>query len=158
VVHLEEIQDQVELALMREGHHAVARAYVLYREEQARKRAEARSAPAPRLRVRGTDGELRALDEAALRAAIAEACAGLPTTSAETLAGEVLRNLYDGVTEDEIATAGTMAARSLIETEPDYAKVAARLLLVSIRREALTFVLGGGAVGRSYAEYFPAAV
>ena len=157
VVHLEEIQDQVELALMREGHHAVARAYVLYREEQARKRADAQAAPTPRVRVRGPDGELRALDETTLRAGIAAACAGLLSTRPEELAEEVLRNLYDGVTEDEIATAETMAARSLIETEPEYGKVAARLLLRSIEREAVGFVLGDAAQ-LSYASFLPAAV
>ena len=38
--HIEDIQDQVELALMRYGQHKIARAYVLYREERAKKRAE----------------------------------------------------------------------------------------------------------------------
>ena len=37
--HIEDIQDQVELALMRSGEHDVARAYVLYREERAKARA-----------------------------------------------------------------------------------------------------------------------
>src|SRR5215210_1378723 len=40
--HIEDIQDQVELALMRAGEHNVARAYVLYREERARERAKQR--------------------------------------------------------------------------------------------------------------------
>src|SRR5688572_1674922 len=40
--HIEDIQDQVELALMRAGEHNVARAYVLYREERTRERAKQR--------------------------------------------------------------------------------------------------------------------
>ena len=38
-IHIEEIQDQVELALMRGGEHEVARAYVLYREKRSQERA-----------------------------------------------------------------------------------------------------------------------
>ena len=48
--HIEDIQDQVELALMRSEHHKVARAYVLYRDERTRQRAEQearRSRPDP---------------------------------------------------------------------------------------------------------------
>lgn len=36
--HIEDIQDQVELALMRSGEQDVARAYVLYREDRTRER------------------------------------------------------------------------------------------------------------------------
>ncbi|RKK02277.1 ATP cone domain-containing protein, partial [Teichococcus wenyumeiae] len=64
-LHIEDIQDQVELALMRNGHHKVARAYVLYREDRKRERAAAAQVPAaPVLHVRGADGTLRPLDEA----------------------------------------------------------------------------------------------
>src|SRR5262252_9145069 len=45
--HIEDIQDQVELALMRSGEHDVARAYVLYREERARARAQQKAAVQP---------------------------------------------------------------------------------------------------------------
>ena len=38
MIHIEDIQDQVELALMRDEHHKVARAYVLYREQRAASR------------------------------------------------------------------------------------------------------------------------
>jgi ribonucleoside-diphosphate reductase alpha chain len=37
-ISIEDVQDQVELALMRSGEHKVARAYVLYREERAQQR------------------------------------------------------------------------------------------------------------------------
>ena len=40
--HIEDIQDQVELALMRAGEHNVARAYVLYREDRSRERTRLR--------------------------------------------------------------------------------------------------------------------
>ncbi|MBS7697134.1 MULTISPECIES: ribonucleoside-diphosphate reductase subunit alpha [unclassified Chelatococcus] len=145
--HIEDVQDQVELALMRSEHHKVARAYVLYREERARERARAAGeakavTPEPRLRMKGADGELVPLDEACLAAIIAEACAGLEGVAPEAILAEARRNLYDGISRDELALAPILAARTLVETEPDYAKVSARLLNDKLRREALSFVFG----------------
>src|ERR1700758_2120613 len=74
----------------------------------------------------------------------------------------VRRNLYDGILEHEVGLAQTMAARSLVELEPNYAFVSARLLLNILRDEALSFVLPESvpkarqAVVIDYAEYFPA--
>lgn len=143
--HIEDVQDQVELALMRSEHHKVARAYVLYREERAKDRAQASAAtktaaPAPQLRMKTTDGSLIALDAVRLGTLIKEACAGLDDVSADAVLTEAHRNLYDGISLDELALAPILAARTLIETEPNYAKVSARLLLDKLRREALTFV------------------
>ncbi len=39
-IHIEEIQDQVELALMRTGEQKVARSYVIYREQRAEARKQ----------------------------------------------------------------------------------------------------------------------
>jgi ribonucleoside-diphosphate reductase alpha chain len=166
--HIEDIQDQVELALMRGEHHKVARAYVLYREERARARAEAEAKPtavkAPALRMKTADGALVALDEVRLAAVIGEACTGLDGVSAEAVLTEAHRNLYDGISQDELALAPILAARTLIETEPDYAKVSARLLLDKLRREALSFVEGWpeqatqAEMTQRYAAYFSAYV
>jgi len=145
-LHVEDIQDQVELALMRGGHHKVARAYVLYREERARERAAAAAAaaapPAPVLMVKGRDGTLRPLDGAKLHRLVAEACQGLADVSAEPVLTEAHRNLYDGIGSDELAQALILAARTLIEQEPNYTYVSARLLLAVARREATGFVQG----------------
>ncbi|WP_440902708.1 ribonucleotide reductase N-terminal alpha domain-containing protein, partial [Actinosynnema sp.] len=161
-LHVEQIQDQVELVLMRGGHHAVARAYVLYREERAKARAATASAPAPTIRVTHPDGQVKPLDWDRVAAVVAEACAGLTDVSAETVLAETRRNLYDGITADELATAQIMAARTLVETEPDYSFASARLLLDKLRREALSHVAGQPveATGEqmSYADYFPAYV
>ncbi|MGO4338365.1 ribonucleoside-diphosphate reductase subunit alpha [Labrys sp. KB_33_2] len=165
--HIEDIQDQVELALMRGEHHKVARAYVLYREQHAQERAleratetEARTAIAPALRMKTAEGSLLPLDHARLTALVREACAGLADTDAETVLNETQRNLYDGISQDELAIAPILAARTLIETEPDYAKVSARLLNDKLRREALSFVGGRpdqatqAEMATRYAEYF----
>ncbi|MBB3808304.1 ribonucleoside-diphosphate reductase subunit alpha [Pseudochelatococcus contaminans] len=163
-LHIEDVQDQVELALMRGGHHKVARAYVLYREERARERAEKAKlagTPVVTLNVRGSDGSLSPLDEARLARVIADACSGLDGTSAEAILSETRRNLYDGISSDELSLAQIMAARTLVETEPNYAYVSARLLLDKLRREALTYVLGNAreaseaATRDHYAAYFP---
>jgi ribonucleoside-diphosphate reductase alpha chain len=167
-LHIEDIQDQVELALMRNGHHKVARAYVLYREDRKRERAAAAQAAvqvpaAPVLHVRGADGTLRPLDEAALAALVGEACAGLSDVTPEPVLTETRRNLYDGISEEELAQAPILAARTLIEQEPNYTYVSARLLLAVARREATHFVQGRAAqsqaeMAAAYPEYFLAYV
>ncbi|GAB4068516.1 ribonucleoside-diphosphate reductase subunit alpha [Ancylobacter sonchi] len=142
--HIEDVQDQVELALMRGEHHKVARAYVLYREERARERAAGKAAPAAAsaLRMKAADGTLVPLDETRLSTLIAEAVAGLADVSAEAVLTETRRNLYDGISAGELALAPILAARTLIETEPNYTRVSARLLLDKLRREALSFLAG----------------
>ncbi|MGB6118493.1 MAG: ribonucleoside-diphosphate reductase subunit alpha [Mesorhizobium sp.] len=162
--HIEDVQDQVELALMRGEHHRVARAYVLYREERARERAAEKAAqitPQSSLNVKGEDGTLSALDEARLACIIEEACDGLDAVSAAPILAEAKRNLYDGITLDELSLAPILAARTLVEQEPNYAFVSARLLLDRLRREALSFVSGRteqatqAEMGARYASYFP---
>jgi ribonucleoside-diphosphate reductase alpha chain len=166
-IHIEDVQDQVELALMRSGEQKVARAYVLYREERAearRKREQAYAAATvsetPRLKVKFADGHTEPLDEAELEREVRAACAGLDGVATETVMAEVRRNLYDGIQLKELGLAQVMAARTLVEQEPNYAFVSARLLLNSLRDEALGFVMGTVADTRryrdvTYAEYFP---
>ena len=123
--HIEDVQDQVELGLMRGGHHEIARAYVLYRERRAQERArqttaEAARTPVPTLHV--TDGGRRvALDLDQLKGLIESACSGLGAdVKAEPIVAETMRNLYDGVPMDEVYKASILAARTLIEKDPDY--------------------------------------
>jgi ribonucleoside-diphosphate reductase alpha chain len=167
--HIEEIQDQVELALMRGEHHKVARAYVLYREERARQRAAAKPGASQAgsnvlLHVKHADGSLVPLDDSRLAQVIEEACSALSDVAAEPILSETRRNLYDGITPDELALAPIMAARTLIEQEPNYAYVSARLLLDKLRSEALSFVHARpeqatqAEMADRYAEYFPAYV
>ncbi|WP_298290237.1 ribonucleoside-diphosphate reductase subunit alpha [Thiomonas sp.] len=157
--HIEDIQDQVELALMRNGQHEVARAYVLYRErraqERAKQKASAEQAAAAVLHV--VDGGVRKpLDQAALVRLVESACAGLcAEVRAEPIVDETLRNLYDGVPMTEVYKAAILAARTLIERDPDYSKVTARLLLHTMRRETLGEDVAQEQMAQRYAEYFP---
>jgi ribonucleoside-diphosphate reductase alpha chain len=164
-IHIEDIQDQVELALMRSGQHKVARAYVLYREERAQERRKREEQEAsgfqPKLHVRLKSGSTEPLNEAQLQQKVSAACAGLEGVSADAVMAEVRRNLYDGILWHELGLAQTMAARSLVEREPNYAYVSARLLLDNLREEALAFVLPNTALASqrdsdlSYEGYFP---
>ncbi|WP_111640485.1 ribonucleoside-diphosphate reductase subunit alpha [Marinimicrobium alkaliphilum] len=145
-IHIEEIQDQVELALMRAGEQKIARDYVLYREEHARLRAEkAPVTPAidpdyPSMSVTLDDGSRAPLDIARLRTIVSEACAGLEEVSEKAILDEAMRNLYDGVNLSDVNTSLVMTARTLVEKEPNYSYVTARLLLDKLRAEALTFL------------------
>ena len=143
-VHIEEIQDQVELALMRSGEHKVARDYVLYREERARVRAarKAESGAGERADITVTreDGRVEPLNVGRIRTIVAEACAGLGDVDAGRIIDESLANLYDGIDARDVGTALLMTARTLVEEEPNYSQVTARLLLDQLRSEALRFL------------------
>jgi len=156
--HIEDVQDQVELSLMRDGAHDVARAYVLYREKRAQERARLRkeSAPAePQLSMIDR-GRRVPLDLGRIRAIVDSACVGLTEcASAEAIVAETVKNLYDGVPFEEVVKSAILAARALIETEPAYSYVTARLLLHTIRLEALGEEVPQQTMAARYADYFP---
>ncbi|WP_168795254.1 ribonucleoside-diphosphate reductase subunit alpha [Paraburkholderia aromaticivorans] len=155
--HIEDIQDQVELALMRGGEHNVARAYVLYREKrtQARGHDDLVAASAPGLNV--TDnGVTRPLDLAALRGIIELACSNLgDAVSADPIIAETVKNLYEGVPMSQVYDSAILAARTMIEKDPAYSQATARILLHTIRREILEEEVTQTEMGERYAEYFP---
>ncbi|MDP3751193.1 MAG: ribonucleoside-diphosphate reductase subunit alpha [Polaromonas sp.] len=156
--HIEDVQDHVELGLMRGGHHEIARAYVLYREKRTQERARQPQTPAaqaPQLHV--LDGGTKVtLDIARLQALIEASCAGLGAeVKPDPIVLETMRNLYDGVPIDEVYKASILAARTLIEKDPDYTYATARLLLHTIRREVLGEEVTQEDMGTRYAEYFP---
>ena len=158
--HIEDIQDQVELALMRSGEHDVARSYVLYREERSKARTEEKAAR--RLATGGDggihvveQGQRKPLDRAALAQVVTAACEGLPGTSPQAILDSTLRDLYDGVPMDEVRKSAVLAARALIEKDPAYGYVTARLLLNTIRLEVLGEEASQAEMESRYAVYFP---
>ena len=157
--HIEDVQDHVELGLMRSGNHEVARAYVLYRERRAQERAQQTQASqqASEAALHVTDGGQRVpLDIQALQALIESACAGLGAdVRPDPIVAETKRNLYDGVPMEEVYKASILAARTLIEKDPDYTYATARLLLHTIRKEILGEEVPQSAMGERYADYFP---
>jgi ribonucleoside-diphosphate reductase alpha chain len=160
-IHIEEIQDQVELALMRAGEHEVARAYVLYRERRAQERAaqaQAQKAEKPPEGVLHVteNGARKPLDMARLTGLVNESCAGLGgDVDADKILQATLKDLYDGVPMGEVRKAVVLAARTLIEKDPAYSLVTGRLLLDTMRHEALGEDATQAEMGTRYAEYFP---
>ncbi len=160
--HIEDVQDQVELGLMRGGHHEVARAYVLYRERRAQERLAKGEVDivAGNIQDAGLTvlegGQRVPLDMAKLAALITGSCANLGAdVKPEPIIAETKRNLYDGVPMDEVYKAAILAARTLIEKDPGYTRATARLLLHTIRKEILGQEVDQAEMQQRYADYFP---
>lgn len=139
-IHIEEIQDQVELALMRTGEQKVARAYVIYREQRANARQQTNSNHHPTLQVTDANGQLQPLDLSALQATVSKAAEGLEGIDVQAIVDETVKNLYNGVKESDIATTMMMATRTRIEQEPNYTYVTARLLCNELVGTGLAFL------------------
>jgi len=158
-IHIEEIQDQVELVLMRGGEHEVARAYVLYRErrsqERAHEKSQKRGKPEAVEIIVVDNGVSKPLDLERLTALVKESCAGLADVDPERILKATLKDLYNGVPMDEVRKCVVLAARTLIERDPAYSFVTARLLLDSLRYEALGEEAAQHDMAEKYAEYFP---
>ncbi|NLY26813.1 MAG: ribonucleoside-diphosphate reductase subunit alpha [Alcaligenaceae bacterium] len=160
--HIEDIQDQVELALMRSGEHDVARAYVLYREKRAQERARAREsaqaeAAAAQPLISVTDnGVEKPLDIEKLRATVDAAGANLPhPIDTNSILKETVKNIYNGIPVEEVFKSAILAARAMVENDPSYSQVTARLLLHTIRKEVLGEEVAQGEMATRYAAYFP---
>jgi ribonucleoside-diphosphate reductase alpha chain len=157
--HIEDIQDQVELALMRSGEHEAARAYVLYREKRTQERAAQKAAGVTHEVAIHVieDGQKKPLDIARLNAILTDACAGLGVdVKPAPILQTVMRDLYDGVPMAEVEKALVLAARAMIEQDPAYSQATARLLLNSIRHEVLGVAVTQAQMGARYADYFAA--
>jgi len=149
--HIEDIQDQVELAMMRNGDQKIARAYVLYREQRANARAQERidepeiqdSAEILGLNIKHQDGSTTPLDTVRLKTIIDESCIGLESANPDRVYAKTMKNLFDGVPAKDVGPTLVMSARGLIDHEPEYSNVAARLLLDELRTESLTFIDDG---------------
>ncbi len=166
--HIEDIQDQVELAMMRNGDQKIARAYVLYREQRANARAQERvDEPEAQdtdeitdLKVKLEDGSTMPLDKERLKTIIDESCIGLGSTSSERVYADTMKHLFDGIPTKDVNPTLIMSARGLIDNEPEYSNVAARLLLDTLRTESLTFIDDGAPtatfkeMGQRYPDYF----
>ncbi|HCE10482.1 MAG TPA: ribonucleoside-diphosphate reductase subunit alpha, partial [Oxalobacteraceae bacterium] len=157
--HIEDIQDQVELALMRSGEHDVARAYVLYRakrmDERAQQLAAKPVAASAQLHVT-EDGQRRPLDMNQVRDLIGAACIGLEKhVDADAILAETVKNLYDGVPVEELHKSAILAARALMEKDPAYSTVTARLLMHTIRKEVFGQEVAQKDAQAHYLDYFP---
>jgi len=144
-LHIEEIQDQVELELMRSEERTVARSYVLYREERTKARKEEtdkeeQHEEKPGIKVVLDDGSESTLDIQRINTIVEEACEGLSDVSPEEIIEEAKKNLYNGVNMADVRSSLVMTARTLVEKEPNYTFVTARILLDNLRTEALSLL------------------
>ncbi|SFD18772.1 ribonucleoside-diphosphate reductase subunit alpha [Massilia yuzhufengensis] len=159
--HIEDVQDQVELSLMRSGEHDVAREYVLYRAKRMEERRAAKEAAggaavaAPQIHV--IDGGQRIpLDMNAVYGLVNAACSGLEKhVDADAIVAETLKNLYDGVPVEELHKSAILAARALMEKDPAYSQVTARILLHTIRKEVFGHEVPQAGAAAEYITYFP---
>ena len=156
--HIEDVQDQVELGLMRSSNHEVARAYVLYRERRTQERAQVKIEKAPAAPILHViDGGQRvALDVKYLQNLIENACAGLGAdVKPDPILAETMRNLYDGVPMEEVYKASILASRTLLEKDPDYTYATARLLMHTIAKEVLGKEVVYAQMAEEYVNNFP---
>ena len=158
--HIEDIQDQVELALMRSGEHEVARAYVLYREQRTKARTQEQAKQKDKAAVAEPhmieNGVRRPINVPGLKNLLKASCEGLgDAVDPGVILNETLKNLYDGVPIEEIRKSAILSARALIEKDPAYSFVTARLLLNTIRIEVLGEEVPQAQMGKRYTEYFP---
>ena len=139
-IHIEEIQDQVELALMRTGEQKVARSYVIYREQRTTARQQTNAHHHPTLQITDAKGQLQPLDLSKLQSTIEKASEGLEGINVQAVIDETVKNLYNGVKASDIATTMMMATRTRIEQEPNYTYVTARLLRDELVSTGLAFL------------------
>ena len=143
-LHIEEIQDQVELQLMRSEELDVAKSYILYRAERTQERKnetlDIDIPDLPNINITKTDGSIVPLDVEKVAGLINDACEGLEEVSVKEVLDEALKNLYDSVSIADMRTSLVMSARTKVEKEPNYSFVTARILMDQIRNEALGFL------------------
>jgi len=143
-LHIEEIQDQVELQLMRSEELDVAKSYILYRagrtQERKKETLDIDIPDVPEINITKTDGSVVPLDVEKVAGLINDACDGLEEVSVKEVLDEALKNLYDGVSISDMRTSLVMSARTKVEKEPNYSFVTARILMDQIRNEALGFL------------------
>lgn len=160
-LHIEEIQDMVELTLMRTGEHKVARDYVIYRSERTKLRDQSTdtvdvNVDFPDIHIKYLDGSLQPINTARIKTIVAEACSGLFDVDAETILKEAMRNVYDGISWEDVNTSLVMSARTLVEKEPNYSFATARLLLDKLRAESLNFLdVATEATQTEMSEHYP---
>jgi len=161
-VHIEEIQDLVEKALMKSGYHDEARGYILYREKRAelrraKKQSDAKDVNfewAKNIFYETKEGEEKNLNLEEIRFQIETCCIGLDNVSADKILEESVKNYYNGITEEKVAISNIMAARAFIEVEPDYSYVAARLLLLKEYQEAIGYKVSFERIKTEYPIHF----
>jgi len=146
MIHIEDIQDQVELALMRDEHHKVARAYVLYREQRAasryhtKKLKEQVGVKVSSMMVTKRDGTKEAVSLDKITNRVSVLSTGL-SIDPIVVAQKAIPGLYNDITSTEIDNYLAETAAALTVEHPDYSYLAARIKSNALHKETPGFVI-----------------
>ena len=132
-IHVESIQDKIEKVLMLKGEHKAARSYVIYRENRAKNREETEE---PSITVKLDSGEVANIKKYDLMKLLESSCKGYENVSSEKIAKETMRNLYSGATMKEVREVLRITSRAMVEQEPEYSYVTAKLLSLELLKES----------------------
>ncbi len=133
IPYVEQVQDVVEQAIMDAGHFEIAKHYILYRHERAIERAKEKEEERKRaedgaILITAKNGRQERFNEGVLRSFISKMSEGYTSVSIEAVVDRVKNEIYDGITADEFLKAVVLSCRSMIEIDPDYSYVAARMI------------------------------
>ncbi len=140
---VEDIQDLVETALMVRNYFSVAKNYIIYRYEHDKARQEKKEEIAEKisenaLLVTKRDGRQERFDEAKLHTTLMRAADGYESIlDPNSIVAKVQQEMYEGIKTKDIQDVLIMVTRSMIERDPGYSTIAARLLLQTMYREVL---------------------
>ncbi len=146
MIHIEDIQDQVELALMRDEHHKVARAYVLYREQRAasryhtKKLKEQVGEKASSMMVTKRDGSKEPISLDKITNRVSVLSTGL-SIDPIVVVQKAVPGLYNDISSIEIDTYLAETAAALTVEHPDYSYLAARIKVNSLHKETPGFII-----------------
>ncbi|OZA27531.1 MAG: ribonucleoside-diphosphate reductase subunit alpha [Hydrogenophilales bacterium 17-61-9] len=153
-IGIEDIQDQVELVLMRAGEHDIARDYVLFRDRRALQRKVVEVPTSQRSFTVIDGGTRRTLGEESIRAIVEDACKGIVGANPAPIVEQAIRDLYNDMPIEQVDEAVLMAARAMIEKDPAYDRVTALVFLRKIRHEVLGHQVNEDGLASAYVEHF----
>ena len=141
--NVENIQDIVEKHLIRSDMFTVARRYIIYRAERSREREKlkeniSKKAELGKLKITKSDGKTVLFNPQKIRETISRVCSKYPdTTSVDSIAKELNRNIFDGASTSDLERALLLASTAFIERDPDYSKVSAGFFLQRLYKEGI---------------------
>jgi len=141
--NVENIQDIVEKHLIRSDMFTVARRYIIYRAERSREREKlkeniSKKAELGKLKITKSDGKTVLFNPQKIRETISRVCSKYPdTTSVDSIAKELNRNIFDGASTSDLERALLLASTAFIERDPDYSKVSAGFFMQRLYKESM---------------------
>ncbi len=142
IPYVEQIQDLVEQSIMEAGYYEIGKHYILYRHEKIKERSLLRQQELQKIEEGGAviinrNGKQERFNEVLLREFLSKMIKGYETSvSIEAIVGRVKMEIYDGISSEDFQKGLVLAARSMVENDPAYSYVAARLVRYNIFKEA----------------------